>query len=219
MSCAQQPLFSICPVHYTDQSGFLIVMHNMDVETHFPQSIMEMDDDIPMYKANHPIEESQMQAWMSKGYQTQHKAKQKGWPIPMWQYDLPPKPIPTAYPLTTHIPVVTHIPQDPPFMTDGSWYPDGCCGGCIAITCTHKYQYTLYLVVIPLSLDHPYAVELYVAWILLRITPNLQSVVDHGQWCFKGQTYTDSMSYIQALQAEHDATTPIASNFCRHVVF
>ena len=37
-------------------------------------------------------------------------------------------------------------------MTDGSWYPDGCCGGCIAIVCTYTYQYTLYPVVIPISL-------------------------------------------------------------------
>ena len=69
-------------------------------------------------------------------------------------------------------------------------------------------SYTLYPVVIPLSLDHSYAVELYVARILLRIRTNLQPA-DHGQWCFRGQTYTDLMSYIQAFQAENDATTPI----------
>ena len=65
-------------------------------------------------------------------------------------------------------------------MTDGSWYPDGRCGGCIAVVCTQTYQYTLYPVVFPLSLDHSYAVELYVAWILLRIGTTLQSV-DNGQ--------------------------------------
>ena len=187
MSCAQQSLSSICPVHYLDLSRFLNLMHHMDIETHFPSSIMEMDDDIPMYKASHPMEASQIHAWMSEGYQTQHKAKQKGWPIPIWQYDLLPKPIPIAHPLTAQLPVITHIPQDPLFMTDGSWYRDGRCGGCIAVVCTHTYQYTLYPVVVPLSLDHSYAVELYVARILLRIRKNLQSA-DHGQWCFRGQT-------------------------------
>ena len=219
MSCAHKPLSSICPVHHTDHSRFLILMHHMDKETHFPSCIMEMDDDIPMYKANHSMEASQIHAWMSKGYQTQHKAKQKGWPIPMWQYELPPKPIPIAHPLTAQTPVITHIPQEPLSMTDGSWYPDGRCGGCIAIVCTHTYQHTLYPVVIPISLDHSYTVELYVAWILLRIRTNLQSV-DHGQWCFRGQTYNDSMSYIQALQAEN-ATTPIVSKLlqaCRLLV-
>ena len=87
----------------------------------------------------------------------------------MWRDDLPPKPIPIAHPLTTQLLVITHIPQDPLFMIDGSWYPNGRCGGCIAVVCTHTYQYTLYQVVIPLSLDHSYVVELYVAWILLRI--------------------------------------------------
>ena len=98
MSCAQKPLSSICPVHYRDHSRFLILMHHMDIETHFPSSIMEMDDDIPMYKANHSMEASQIPAWMSEGYQTQHKAKQKGWPIPMWQYEPPPEIHPNCTP-------------------------------------------------------------------------------------------------------------------------
>ena len=140
MSYTQQPLSSICPVHYTHHSHFLILMHHMGIETHFPSSIMEVDDDIPMYKASHPLEANQIHACMSEGYQTQHGAKQQGWPIPIWQYNLPPRPIPTSYPLTAQLPVVTHIPQDPLFMKDGSWYPDGHCGGCIAIVCTHTYQ-------------------------------------------------------------------------------
>ena len=208
MSYAEQPVSSICLVHYTHHSRLLILMYHMDKETHFPSSIMEMDNDIPMYKASHPMEASQIHAWMSEGYQTKHKAKQKGWPIPIWQYDLPPKPIPIAHPLTAQLRVSTHVPRDPLLMTDGSWYPDGRCGGCIGVVCTHTYQHTLCPVVNPLSLDHSYAVQLYVTWILLRIKTNLHSA-DHGQWCFRGQTYTDSMSYIQAPQAENDATTPI----------
>ena len=166
MSCARTPLSSICPVHYTDHSCFLLLKHSMGVDTHFPTTIMEQGDDIPMYKANHSMEANQMHAWMSEGYQTQRKAKQMEWPIPLWQYDPPPlKAIPIAHPLTAQIPVITHIPQEPLFMTDGSSYPDGRCGGCIAIVCTHTYQYTLYPVVIPIYLDYSYAAELYVAWI------------------------------------------------------
>ena len=220
MSCVQTPLSSICLVHYTDHSRFLPLMHSMGTETHFPASIMEQDDDTPMYKANHSMEANQIHAWMSEGHQTQRKAKQMGWPIPMSQSELPRKSIPIAYPLATQLLVITHIPQEPLFMVDGSWYPDGHRGGCIAIVCTHTYQCTLYPVVITISLDHSYAVELYVAWILLCIRTNLQST-DHGQWCFRGQTYTNSMSYIQALQAQNDATTDVVKRLlqaCRHMV-
>ena len=131
-------------------------MHHMDIETPFSSSIMHIDDDIPMYKANHSTEASQIHAWMSEGYQTQRKAKQKGWRIPMWQYEVPPKPILVAHPLTAQMPVITHIPQEPLFMTTGSWYPDGRCGGCIAIVCTHTDQYKPYPVVIPISVHHSY---------------------------------------------------------------
>ena len=154
----------------------------------------------------------QIHAWMSEGYETLHKAKQMGWPVPMWQSELPPTYVPTAltYPLMAQLPVIHCIPPEPLFMTGGSWHPDGRCGGCIAIVCTHTYQYTLYPVAIPISLDQSYAVELYVAWILSRVRTSLQ-FTDHGQWCFRGQTHTDSRSYIQALQAQNEAATPIVN--------
>ena len=97
MTCAQIPLSSICRAHYTDHSGFLILMHHMDIETHFRASIMEMDDDIPMYKANHSMEANQMHAWLSEGYRTQRKAKRMGWPY-VWQYEPPPKSHPNCKP-------------------------------------------------------------------------------------------------------------------------
>ena len=199
MSCVHTPLSSICPVHYIDHSRFLNLMHSRHTFLHPSWNKMMI---YPCMEAN------QIHAWMLEGYQTQRKAKQMGRPIPMWRSELPPKSIPIAHPLTEQIPVITHIPQEPLFMRDGSWYPDGRRGGCTAIVCAHTYQYTLYPVVIPISLDHSYTIELYVAWILVRIRTSLQST-DHGQWFFRGQTYTDSMSYIQALQAENDATTPI----------
>ena len=217
MSCAQAPLSSICPVHYTDHSRFLILMHSMDIETHFPASIMEQDDDIPMYKANHSMEANQIHAWMSEGYQTQHKAKQMGWPIPMWQSEHPPKAIPIAHPLTAQMPIIPHIPQEPLFMTDGSWYPDGRCGGCIAIVCTHTYQCTLYPVVIPISLDHSYAVELYVAWILLRIRTSLQST-DHEQWCSEGRHTQCLCHTFKHYRQKMMPLAPLFTSSCRHAV-
>ena len=216
MSYVRQPLSSICPGHYIDHSRFLILMHHMGTEVHFPSSIMEMEDDIPMHKANNPMEANQIHAWMSEGYQTQQTAKQKGWPILMWQYALPSKPIPTSYPLTAQLPVTTHIPQDLLFMTDGSWYPDGRCGGCIAVICTQTYQYTPYPVVIPLSLDHSYAVELHVAWILLRISTNPQSV-ENGQWCFRGHTYTDSK--FKHCKRKIMPQPPSSKKFYKHAAF
>ena len=64
MSCTQTPLSIICPAHSTDHSRFLNLMHSMDIEIHFPACIMEQEDDIPMYKANHSVEANQIHAWM-----------------------------------------------------------------------------------------------------------------------------------------------------------
>ena len=198
MTCAQIPLCSTCRALYPHHPGFLILMHHMDIETHFPTSIMEIDDDIPMQKGNHSMEANRMNAWLSEGYQMQRKAKRMGW-LYVWQYEPPPpEAIPIARPLTPQIPVIAHIQQELLLMTNGSGHPDGRFGACIAIICTDTYQYTLYQVVIPISLDHSYAGESYVAWMLPHFRTNVQSP-DHAQWCCRGQAYTDSMSYIQAL--------------------
>ena len=71
--------------------------------------------------------------------------------------------------------------------------------------CGDTFRYTLYPMVIALLLDHSYAVELYVAWILLRLPKHLQIMTD-GPGCAKGHMYTDSMSYIQALQSNNDSS-------------
>ena len=53
-------------------------------------------------------------------------------------------------------------------MSDGSWFDNGKFGGCFAVGSMQTYEYTLYEIDIPLYLDHSFAVELYVAWIVLR---------------------------------------------------
>ena len=163
MECATNPFEKLCPIHYTDHSRFIALTHFLGIQLHFPPALLMHNDDIPML--TNAWQASQVHAWMSEGYQTLSKAKAKGWPIPDWQHDTLHSSIPVATPLSAPVPIIAYVPKNPFFMTDGSSYPDGRCGGCIAIVCGDTFHYTLYPVVIPLSLDHSYVVELYVAWI------------------------------------------------------
>ena len=164
MECATNPFQKICSIHYTDHSRFIALTHFLGIQLHFPPALFKHNDDIPMHTVTNAWQANQVHAWMSEGYQTLSKAKAKGWPVPDWQHDSLHFQILVAVPLSASVPIVTYVPQNPFFMIDGSWHPDGRCGGCIAIVCGDTFQYTLYPVVILLSLDHSYAVELYVAW-------------------------------------------------------
>ena len=159
----------------------------------------------------------QIHAWMSEGYETLHKAKQMGWPVPMWQSELPPTYVPTAltYPLMAQLPVIHCIPPEPLFMTGGSWHPHGRCGGCIAIVCTHTYQYTLYPVAIPISLDQSYAVELYVAWILSRVRTSLQ-FTDHDNGVSEGRPTQIPGHTFKLCKHKMKQLLRLSTDFCRY---
>ena len=77
-------------------------------------------------------------------------------------------------------------------------------------------EYTLYPIQIPIQLHHSFAVEVYVAWILLNI--RYKNAYQDGHWHTRSQTYVGSQSYISALKSQFEQTTSILRdliNDCR----
>ena len=100
------------------------------------------------------------------------------------------------------------IPEDPFFMSDGSWFDDGKCGGCFVVGSMQTYEYRLYEVDIPLYLDHSFAVELYVAWTVLRARHGSLNRPE-GHWVTKASSYTDCLSYVLVLESSNQQRTPL----------
>ena len=77
------------------------------------------------------------------------------------------------------------------------WAMWGCC---CDRGCSHSGIH-----IVPYPLD--FAVEVYVAWILLHI--RYKQACQDGHWHTQSQTYRDSQSYISALESQSEQTTAI----------
>ena len=144
---------------------------------------------------------------MDAGYQHLSQAKQARWPIPEWHFSISRPQPPVSHALTPTIPELLLVCGNPFFMSDGSWFDDGRCGGCFAVGSRRTYEYHLYEIDIPLYLDHSFVVEQYVAWTALCAHhANLHR--PEGLWVTKASSYIDCLSYILALESSNHQCTP-----------
>ena len=191
-------------------------MHHVKIEIHLPKYVLQVWEHIPMCKCMYPWQTMQIHAWMDAGFHTLSEARKAQWPIPSWMYHLPIPVPPSASPLCPQMPDIKSFPQNPFYVTDGSRYPTGQCGGAIAVGDAVAVEYTLYPIRIPIQLDHSFAAEVYVAWILLHI--RYKNAYQDGHWHTRSQTYTNSQSYISSLESQSEQTTVILRdliNDCR----
>ena len=116
-----------------------------------------------------------------------------------------------SIPLRPEFPVVGPVPVNVAFVADGSWFPLHCCGGTFAVVCVDTVTWRVYPVSIPCQLDHSYAVEVYTSWVLYRLKHQLltskQVAYATAQCLRAGGTFTDSQSFIQALQSPNELGT------------
>ena len=200
MSCLSDVFGKMCVSHSRDHDRFLSLLYHLRIQIHLPQYLLQEWDDIPMCKCQYPWQTQQIHTWMDAGFSTLSEAKNAHWPITCWIYQLPTPTFLTARRQHPQLPDITIFPKISFYVTDGSRYLDGRCGGAIAIGNADNLEYTVYPVHIPIQLDHSFVVELYVAWILLPIRNNHDT--QDGPWHTRAETCTDSQSYITALDSQ-----------------
>ena len=169
MPCIQEMFGNICPSHSTDYDRFIQYTHLMDIKVHLAPHTMKSDDHINMHKCTHSWQAVQMHAWMTAGGRNLHSARKARWPIPDWMFHLPSmvsKPAVACEAILLHI---TFLPANPFFVTDGSRLSHGRVGGVVAICDSDTLVYQVYPIHRPIYLDHSFAIEMYVAWITLRM--------------------------------------------------
>ena len=174
---------------------------------HVPAYVKQIDEQINMYKCTHDWQAVHMHEWMTAGYKNLPAARKAGWPIPDWMFCLPNVDLLPSVPCPAILPDIKFLPKRPFFVTDGSRLSDGRVGGALAICDYDTMEYTVYPIHCPISLDHSFAIEMYVAWVTLLVRKKLGT--QDGVWYTKSDTYTDSKSYITALQSDTEQTVPI----------
>ena len=215
MPCEQEMFGKMCPSHSTDCDRFLLYMYAMDIKVHLPLHALRIDDHIDMHRCTHNWQAKQMsnilglraesaygggiqsiryRAWMAARYTNLHSARRAGWPIPDWMLHLPkmvPKP---AVACAAILPHITYLPKRPYFDTDGSGLCGGRGGGALAICDADTLECKVCPIHCPIRLDHPFAIEMYVVWITLRIRKNLGT--QDGTWYTKSDTYRLTIIYL-----------------------
>ena len=53
MACNKDPFGKMCPVHASDHTRFLNLMHHLEFTPCFPLQFNEIVENIPMYKCKH----------------------------------------------------------------------------------------------------------------------------------------------------------------------
>ena len=207
MPCVPDIFGKMCPSHSTDYDRFLKYTHHMNIRIHVPAYVKQIDEQINMYKCTHDWQAVHMHEWMTAGYKNLPAARKAGWPIPDWMFCLPNVDLLPSVPCPAILPDIKILPKRPFFVTDGSRLSDGRVGGALAICDYDTMEYTVYPIHCPISLDHSFAIEMYVAWVTLLVRKKLGT--QDGVWYTKSDTYTDSKSYVTALQSDTEQTVPI----------
>ena len=108
-----------------------------------------------------------------------------------------------SVPLRSDLPVLRSVPQHCAFVTDGSWFPSHCCGGAFVVVCLDTLTWVVCPVSVPCHLDHSYAMEVYISWVLCQIKHALLASSSVGYATAhslrEGGNFIDSRSYVQAL--------------------
>ena len=122
--------------------------------------------------------------------------------------DLASPTVQLASALRPDIPIIHQFPSDACAVGNGSWYAREQCGGAFAIGSIASARVDVYHVVIPVTMDHAYMVELYVAWTLLMAI--VRSSGSRPQaWYRKAMRFHDCNSYISAVESDNEPTNPL----------
>ena len=93
------------------------------------------------------------------------------------------------------------------YVHDASWYPGHyCSGGALAILNVVTGVYKLYPVHIPFFCNNSYQAEVYVVWVVLQSRVPSASAWRGALW-----TFSDSQSYISAVDSRNEGCCPFVS--------